>query len=427
MSLPIQSKTRLQIRQSIGRNLGAVIVGTCSGDGDNASLIDTYGLGKGGTDDHKGKQVYITESHGTGAAAAGDKSWVTSFDATNKDATLAPALSGTGTKSGKGYELWSGYTVEDVDDKINEAIRHATDDILIDKVSFLGHDSGWYKHSIPSGFAAIHTVEYVQGIGTDTLLEDCDTVWSELVDGDVTATADTSVKVRGSASLKLAVAAGCSANDILATQSISSKNLADHDEALIWIYSTTALDAGDIQLLLDDTASCASPVETLDIPATSANKWTRHIISLANAGDDTAIISVGLKMAVDKGAFTLYADDIRAQLSLSRKWEILRPNLWRIESDNDNLHFSYNSIPDGALLKISGYQAPSEITADSTSCEIDPDYVIAYATGLLLASKAGGREVDPDDRLNRSKFWLSLGEDTMRNSRTIIAMNTRWV
>ena len=105
-------------------------------------------MGKGGTDDHKGKQVYITESHGTGAAAAGDESWVTSFDATNKDATIAPTLTGTGTKTGKGYELWDRYTVEQVNDKINEAIRHATDDILVDKSDeSLGKITGIYRYA----------------------------------------------------------------------------------------------------------------------------------------------------------------------------------------------------------------------------------------------------------------------------------------
>jgi hypothetical protein len=148
---------------------------------------------------------------------------------------------------------------------------------------------------------------------TFVTLEDCEDAWNESVDGDVTATADTALKVVGAASCKLAVAAGASAGDVLATEARASTDISLCSHVAVWVRSTVALDAGDVQLLLDEHASCASPSETLNIPATAANTWVRHVIVLAGAAADrNAVISVGLKMAVDKGAFDLYVDDIQA-------------------------------------------------------------------------------------------------------------------
>jgi hypothetical protein len=79
------------------------------------------------------------------------------------------------------------------------------------------------------------------------------------------------------------------------------------------VYSTIDLAAGDIQILLDDTAECASPVESLDIPLVLATTWTRVAIPFAGlAATRAAIVSIGVKQVVDVGAFTLYLDDIQA-------------------------------------------------------------------------------------------------------------------
>jgi hypothetical protein len=99
---------------------------------------------------------------------------------------------------------------------------------------------------------------------------------------------------------------------IIATEAISATNLSLYTHIFGWIKSDVALAAGDFQLLLDDTANCASPLETISLPACLAATWTRFRIPLANPATDLAIISIGLRQAVDKGALTLLLDDIRA-------------------------------------------------------------------------------------------------------------------
>lgn len=157
-----QSRTLLQIRQSVGRNTGAVIVGAASALGATTSLIDTYGMAKGGDNEYKGRQVLITSTV-TGGAAVGQKSFVASSDGTTKTATLSPAVNAE-IKAAQAYEMWQGLTVEDVQNFINEAIQDASGLMYVDKDDVtLTSVAGTYEYSVPAGFVAIHTIEYLSG------------------------------------------------------------------------------------------------------------------------------------------------------------------------------------------------------------------------------------------------------------------------
>lgn len=144
-------------------------------------------------------------------------------------------------------------------------------------------------------------------------VHDCEAAWDELVDADATVTADTSVFKVGTKSMKAVVAAGLGAGDIVATDSFAAKDLSGCTHIGLWFRSSVALDAGDYQLLLDDTAQCASPLETLNLPAVPAaqvDTWIFAKLALSTPANLTAIISVGLKCVVDKPG-TFYLDDIR--------------------------------------------------------------------------------------------------------------------
>ena len=116
--------------------------------------------------------------------------------------------------------------------------------------------------------------------------------------------------MKGSASNKFVIAAGASAGDI-ATDSITSVNLAKYDYIEFWIKSTVATSAGNLKILLDDSASCASPIETLNVPALTANTWKYCRVALSNPHTDTAIISVGLEYIPDYREINTYSKIIR--------------------------------------------------------------------------------------------------------------------
>jgi hypothetical protein len=143
------------------------------------------------------------------------------------------------------------------------------------------------------------------------LIEDCEDAWNEQAVSNVTSTADVDCKV-GSYSAKMAVGAAVAAGAILGSEAIPSLDLSTRKQISLWIKSSVTINANDLQLLLDQHANCASPLESLNIPALVANTWTKIALTLANPASDIAIISIGAKMVVDKGAFDLFIDDVRA-------------------------------------------------------------------------------------------------------------------
>lgn len=148
--------------------------------------------------------------------------------------------------------------------------------------------------------------------GSEELIEDCEDAWNESVDANVTADADTVDKKVGTASARFVVGAGAAAGAILATEVVGSLDLRAYKGIILWFKSSVALAAGDLQILLDNSANCASPLESLNLPAALANTWTRATLTFATPVNLSALISVGVKMVVDKGAFTLRLDDLRA-------------------------------------------------------------------------------------------------------------------
>lgn len=146
---------------------------------------------------------------------------------------------------------------------------------------------------------------------TTAVLEDCEDAWNEDTVANVTSAADSSDKKVGSNSQKFTMAAAFTTG-IIGYESMAATDLSARTHLRLWIKSDKATSAGDIQLLLDNTAKCASPTETLDIPALAADTWTQVFLALENPGSDTAIISIGMKLNKDSGAQNIWIDDVNA-------------------------------------------------------------------------------------------------------------------
>lgn len=142
-------------------------------------------------------------------------------------------------------------------------------------------------------------------------LEDCEDPWNEITNANVTVAVDATDKKYGTNSVKLTVVAASVANELLAAEAIPSTDISSGSTIRFWVKCSVATAAGDLQLLLDDTAQCASPVHTLNIPVLVANVWAQ--VELAYNGAVTgsnAIISIGLKQVTDLGACTIWIDDV---------------------------------------------------------------------------------------------------------------------
>jgi len=148
----------------------------------------------------------------------------------------------------------------------------------------------------------------------DQIVEDAEDAWNEIVNANVTSTADAAVKKVGAASAKFVVAVGAVAGELLAAEAMSALDLSLYDQIKLWALSSVTTTAGQLQLLLDDTAASASPVVALDLPALTAATWAHCVLpyNAALAGLKN-IISIGIKQVADLGVFTLNLDDVRAE------------------------------------------------------------------------------------------------------------------
>lgn len=425
MAIPIQSRTRLQIRQAIGVALGVLKTGTTSSTSDTSSLVDTYGLVDGANDNYRGRQVVIVTP--AGSIVAGEKSFVSSSVTT--DATCAPVFTASITIL-DAYEMWQIFLAEDIESLINLAIMEVSSQCFQLKQAtdvFTLEDT--YEYAI-SSFKGLNKVEYVYSIAVDHLLENCEDAWT--AGTSVTATADTAFKKVGTYSAKFVVAAGAASGATLGYEDITEVDISDADKIEFWMYSSIALTAGQLQSMLGATAAIASPLETINIPAMDAATWYRLEISLANPHLDTAIISLGVRQAsgVDVGAFTFYLDDIHAVLANSKEYKELNPQHWDVvKGSSPKLMLTAagkSVIGDNKQLRLSGYQLPVLLNADATVSEIEPSWLVKRVWLEALRNHAKSPQLTLADRLgvaDRLAVDVERGRSAIR---TQILPNIRW-
>jgi len=143
-----------------------------------------------------------------------------------------------------------------------------------------------------------------------TLVENCEDAWT--AGANVTCSQEATIIKIGTYSAKQ-VTSGAGANELLCYEDFSSADLSAKTYVALWLYSTIALAAGDIQLLLDNSSACASPTESINLPvAVQASIWQRIVFPIATPANCTAIVSVGIKQITNLADFTFYIDDVRA-------------------------------------------------------------------------------------------------------------------
>jgi len=407
----IQGRTREELRQHTGYALGAVYVSSASTNGTTTTLVDNT-LVHGGADNHIGKWVRLTSGDDDGAIRRVTDSSVSSNVAT---LTLMPALSASST-SGDTYELWHwDYNPTAIDNFINQSIISVTGNAYdpIENISLHG-DGHQTRFDIPSNISMISRVDYRHKINS-TRIHACASTFDEKTDGDFTQSLDTQDRKQGTQALKMVIASGASAGDFV-TDSITSKDLSKYDTIEMWVKSTVATSAGNLKLLLDDTASCGSPLETLSIPALSADTWTFVRMSLSNPETDTAIISVGLEYDSDLGACTVWIDDISAVQNDTAEWTTLDRRNWRIDKEARDLILGRDGhdAVGYSLIKIVGGDKPALLSSDTTATEVDENFIIANTVNLALISTSGGPSTDPDAKRQLSAYWAAQAERARR-------------
>ena len=411
----IQGRTRQQLRQSIGYNLGALTASTVTSNGSTTTLIDN--LVRGGDDSQNGKWIYYTTSGNNSEKVTRVSDYVQS----STTMTLSPALAAS-TAADDTYEVWDdAYSPSVINEFINQAIIDATGHAYdpVEKLDLHG-DGHSARLDIPSGISMVSRVDYRAAVDSVDI-HDSESTFDEKTDSDFTQSLDTQDRKSGNSALKFVIAAGASAGDFV-TDSISSLDLSKYDTLEFWIKSTVATSSGNLKILLDNTASCASPLETLSVPALTADTWKFCRVSLANPETDSAIISVGFEYDSDLGACTVWLDEVKVVRNDSAIWATLSRRAWRLDKEAADLVLTMDGRQSvgSRLIKLVGGDKPALLTADSTATEVDDQFVIAKATALALSAASGGPSTDPDQRRGQAAFWFGVSEQARKTFRPLV-------
>jgi hypothetical protein len=393
-------RTREEIRVSVGYNLPrALYVSSASSNGDTTSLFDN--TLRGGDDVHNGKYIILTSGSNDGAVRR-----VNDYVESSTDITFEPAASNS-VASGDTYEMWlPQYPPTRIHDLINQAIMETYGRVYdpVEDISLHG-DRFQARYDLPSDFTMVKRVYYRTGWAGDEV-HPCDRTFDETTDSDFTQLVQDEDYKHGSNALSITVAAGASANDLL-TDSIDSLDMSGHTHLEFWIKSTVTTTAGQLSILLDDTAACASPLETLAVPALTADTWTYARVALANPESDRAIISIGFRYTSDIGACTIILGYVQGVNNDKMTWGEVPRHLWRIDKESRDLVFTKGGVDTvgSSLIRLQGGDDPLLLTSDSSVCEINDQYVIDRSTELSLLSASGGAQTDAEERRRLAGYF----------------------
>lgn len=199
---------------------------------------------------------------------------------------------------------------------------------------------------------------------TETTLyvdDDPDGEWTA-IDESVTVSADASIYRIGAKSLKLAFAVGAEDNDG-ATVDITNDDLEANESIGFWIYSDTVLDAGDVDVLIDDT-DADTTFDVCAVATINAWQWCEVNVTDLAAGTGNVVDKVGfvLKDAAGLGAFNIYID-----------------GMWKWDADDEEA-LSTAIITDGVYSVMS--IATGEAAANTPAVPVEnTDYFVHYETG----------------------------------------------
>ena len=412
----IQKRTRQEIRQSVGYNLGALHVGAATstpGSNGETTLLDT--ILYGGNDIYNGRYIWFYNDVGQSTNREVERR--VSDYATGGTLTIQAAPATT-TDEDK-YEMWDGYSPTVINEFINQAIVDVTGQIYDPLESLSLHSDGYNsRFDLPSDFAMVNKIEMRDQMQW-TSIHTCGTAFDSNVTSTIVASVDTEDKKQGTGSLKL-VTTSADGGDI-AGDTFTAKDISKYDYLELWIKSTVATSSGNLKIHLHSAAitegiANSGSLEALDIPALTVDTWTYVRIALANPEIDTAIIAIALEHDTNLADCQIRLDDIRAVASATMTWETVPSQLWTIDKAARQIVFRTDGVSymGNKLLKITGGDKPALLTSDSATSEVDDGYVINRATALTLSAFSGGPATDPDAKRQQAAFYHGMSEQAKR-------------
>jgi hypothetical protein len=201
------------------------------------------------------------------------------------------------------------------------------------------------------------------------IVDDCDSSWTRIAaSSHLSPSTDSGIKETGlyydtSKSAKFALQDAAVAENLAYRNTSSTENISGYSYLSAWVTSTVTLASGDMQLILATNTALGGTTEYINIPAVSANTGTRILLQMAHPTYFGALKSIGIKQAVDKGALTLYIDEVTATNNLSKNGDIYANGNVSLQPSaivNGNASASGTvSVNTGGGAKVWGVQDPA--------------------------------------------------------------------
>lgn len=194
-----------------------------------------------------------------------------------------------------------------------------------------------------------------------TLIDNAESAWD--AQSNVTSTADTTIKIRNTASAKHVIASAFTTGIVSSEDNLQNTDISGSTNTHLsfWIYSDTDLASDVLRLRLSEQSAGGTGATYADytIPALTSGEWQHVSVAIASpVADDggtypddlNSLASVALIANSDPGAVTIYLDDIRTAQEFT--------------GDEDN-RFSITNLIE-TLVVTNGVDAPFKITSGPT-------------------------------------------------------------
>ena len=162
-------------------------------------------------------------------------------------------------------------------------------------------------------------------IQPEILIDDAETIWSEVEGTDVSLKLDTGAFVQGHNSLKVelpqyleleSVLGHKERESVIAKKTFAKLDLSAFDQIEFWVRSDTTIGKGYFELTLYDSWPFLTPLQVFSIPALEEDLWTLVSLPMSKLESDIEVKGVGVRFSADTAQMssnrTLWFDEIKA-------------------------------------------------------------------------------------------------------------------
>jgi len=148
------------------------------------------------------------------------------------------------------------------------------------------------------------------------LIDDAETLWTEVDGTNVSLYLDAGAFVQGNSSLKVELPRYKELKNVIAKNTFAKLDLSEFDQIQFWVRSETTIGSGYFELALYDSEPFLTPTEVFSIPALEENVWTLVSSPISKLESDIEIIGVGIRFSADMAQMSsnrvLWFDEIKA-------------------------------------------------------------------------------------------------------------------